>query len=505
MRDIAVSAGLSVTSNGAFGKGIYPSSSGNELVVHSPINGAELGKVKCADAAAYEKVVTDALEVFHEWRLVPAPERGGLIREVGNALRDSKSQLGKLVTAEMGKTLPEGEGEIQEAVDIADFAVGLSRQLYGHSMHSERRNHRMYEQWQPLGVVGVITAFNFPAAVWAWNAMLAAVCGDVVIWKPSELTPLTALAVNSICREVLSKRGFEGVFSLLVGDGPELGQKLAADKRIPLISATGSCRMGRSVASTVAARFGRSILELGGNNAVIVLDDADMKLVVSGLLFGAVGTAGQRCTTVRRVLAHRSVYDSLIEKLKAAYSQVQIGNPLEKGVLMGPLVSSAAVRSYEAALARVGSEGGEVVYGGAVLKDMPSSLYVLPTIVKAHKGMPLLQEETFAPILYVVPIDSLEEAIAINNGVPQGLSSAIFTRNIQAAERFLSQAGSDCGIANVNIGTSGAEIGGAFGGEKDTGGGREAGSDSWKQYMRRQTSTINFGDDMPLAQGIVFG
>ncbi len=505
MRDIALSAGLPGTSEGAFGKGVHQSAAGNELVVRSPIDGAELGRVKCADSAAYEKVVSEAVDVFRQWRLVPAPERGGLIREVGNALRDSKSQLGKLVTAEMGKTLPEGEGEIQEAVDIADFAVGLSRQLYGHSMHSERRNHRMYEQWQPLGVVGVITAFNFPAAVWAWNAMLAAVCGDVVIWKPSELAPLTALAVNSICRDVLSKRGFEGVFSLLVGDGPELGQKLAADKRLPLISATGSCRMGRSVASTVAARFGRSILELGGNNAVIVLDDADMKLVVAGLLFGAVGTAGQRCTTVRRVLAHRSVYDSLIEKLKAAYSQVQIGNPLEKGVLMGPLVSAAAVRSYEAALARVVPEGGEVVYGGSVLKDMPSSLYVLPTIVKAHKNMPLLQEETFAPILYVVPIDSLEEAIAINNGVPQGLSSSIFTRNIQAAEAFLSQAGSDCGIANVNIGTSGAEIGGAFGGEKETGGGREAGSDSWKQYMRRQTSTINFGDDMPLAQGIVFG
>jgi aldehyde dehydrogenase (NAD+) len=404
----------------------------------------------------------------------------------------------------MGKTLGEGEGEIQEAIDIADFAVGLSRQLYGKTMHSERPNHRMYEQWHPLGPVGVITAFNFPAAVWAWNAMIAAVCGDVLIWKPSELTPLTAIAVNNICRSVAAKHGFEGIFSLVVGNGPALGQQLAADRRIPLVSATGSCAMGRSVARTVGERLGRSILELGGNNAVIVLADADMKLVTSGILFGAVGTAGQRCTSIRRVLVERSVADSLVERLVAAYKQVRIGNPLEKGTLMGPLVHRRAVKAYEQALSRVKAEGGEIVYGGRVLTGMPSDLYVEPTIVRAHKGMALLQEETFAPILYVVPVDGVEEAIEINNAVPQGLSSSIFTRNFKAAERFLSHAGSDCGIANVNIGTSGAEIGGAFGGEKETGGGREAGSDSWKQYMRRQTCTLNYGDDMPLAQGIVF-
>jgi aldehyde dehydrogenase (NAD+) len=404
----------------------------------------------------------------------------------------------------MGKILSEGEGEIQEAVDIADFAVGLSRQLCGQTMHSERRNHRMYEQWHPLGAVGVITAFNFPAAVWAWNAMIALVCGDTVIWKPSELTPLTAIAINSVCREVLQPKGFEAVLSLVVGKDARLGEMIAADPRIPLVSATGSCRMGRSVATTVAARFGRSILELGGNNAVIVMDDADEKLVLSGILFGAVGTAGQRCTTIRRAYIHRSRFDAIVTKLVQSYKTIPIGDPLVKGTLMGPLVSESAVESYLSAIRRVTSEGGEVLYGGSLVPNMPSNKYVLPTIVRGKVGMPLMQEETFAPILYVVPFDSLEEAIAENNGVAQGLSSAIFTKNLQHSERFLSHAGSDCGIANVNIGTSGAEIGGAFGGEKETGGGREAGSDSWKQYMRRQTSTINFGDEMPLAQGVVF-
>jgi aldehyde dehydrogenase (NAD+) len=404
----------------------------------------------------------------------------------------------------MGKIAAEGEGEIQEAIDIADFAVGLSRQLYGKTMHSERPNHRMYEQWHPLGIVGVITAFNFPAAVWAWNAMLAAVCGDVVVWKPSELAPLTAVAVNSICRKVAARHGFEGVFSLVVSAGPELGQAIAADRRIPLVSATGSCRMGRLVAEAVGKRLGRSILELGGNNAVVVLDDADMDLVTRGVVFGAVGTAGQRCTSIRRLFVQRGIVEPLIARLAAAYKQVKIGNPLEQGVLMGPLINDAAVKAYSDALSRVDKEGGQIVYGGKVLEGMPSKLYVEPTIVRAKPGMALLQEETFAPILYVVPVDSLEEAIALNNDVPQGLSSAIFTTNVKSAERFLSHGGSDCGIANVNIGTSGAEIGGAFGGEKDTGGGREAGSDSWKQYMRRQTSTINFGNDMPLAQGVVF-
>lgn len=504
MRDILSALGLQDSSPGAFGKSTISSSSGREVRVVSPANGAELGRVAVADGAAYDRVVSDALEVFKEWRKVPAPERGELVRKVGLALRDSKQQLGRLVSAEAGKILSEGEGEIQEAIDIADFAVGLSRQLYGKTMHSERRNHRMYEQWHPLGIVGVITAFNFPAAVWAWNAMIAAVCGDVVVWKPSELTPLTAVAVNSICRQVAKQSGFEGIFSLVVGDGPELGQKLASDVRVPCISATGSCRMGKSVAKTVAERLGRCILELGGNNATIVMPDADMKLVTSGVLFGAVGTAGQRCTTIRRALVHESVMDQFLEKLVAAYKQVRIGDPLVKGTLMGPLIHAGAVDSYRAAVERVSKEGGQVAYGGKVLAGMPSPLYVEPTIVKAHEGMQLLKEETFAPILYVVPIRDVEHGIEINNSVSQGLSSSIFSRNMQSVERFLSVAGSDCGIANVNMGTSGAEIGGAFGGEKETGGGREAGSDSWKQYMRRQTCAINYGDDLPLAQGVVF-
>lgn len=504
MREILSSLGLETTNPGAFGRGVV-TSSGSTLVSASPIDGAELGRVVCTDDTAYDRVVRDAQEVFLEWRKVPAPERGELVRKIGNALRDSKRSLGTLVSLEMGKILTEGEGEVQEAIDIADFAVGLSRQLYGKSMHSERRNHRMYEQWHPLGVIGVITAFNFPAAVWAWNSMIAAVCGDTVVWKPSDLTPLTAVAINSICREVAKERGFEGVFSLVVGNGPELGKRIAADRRIPCVSATGSCRMGRDVARTVGDRLGRSILELGGNNAVIVMDDADMDLVMPGVLFGAVGTAGQRCTTIRRALVHERIYDTFVERLIGAYKQIRIGNPLEKGVLMGPLVSPSAVEAYRAAMARVPQEGGEILYGGKVVSGLPSPLYVEPTIVKAHATMGLVAEETFAPILYVIPFRSVEEAIALNNGVPQGLSSAIFTGNIKAAERFLSAAGSDCGIANVNIGTSGAEIGGAFGGEKDTGGGRESGSDSWKQYMRRQTTTINYGDDAPLAQGVVFG
>ncbi len=505
MREIVSSLGLQATSPGAFGKGVVTSTTESELISRSPINGEELGRIVCADEAAYERVIRDATEVFNEWRKVPAPERGDVVRRIADALRDSKALLGKLVSAEVGKIAAEGEGEVQEAIDIADFAVGLSRQLYGNVMQSERRNHRMYEQWHPLGVVGVITAFNFPAAVWAWNSMIAAVCGDVIVWKPSEEAPLTALAINNICREVARSVGFEGVFSLLVGSGPELGKRLAADRRIPCISATGSCAMGRSVAQAVAQRLGRCILELGGNNAVTVLADADMQLVVPGILFGAVGTAGQRCTSIRRVLVDESVCSTVLEKLKTAYQQVRIGNPLEKGVLMGPLINQRAVDAYNAAVSRVRNEGGEIVYGGRVLSGMPSSLYVEPTLVKARRGMPILQEETFAPILYVVPIRGIEEAIALNNDVPQGLSSAIFTRDFQAVERFLSAHGSDCGIANVNMGTSGAEIGGAFGGEKDTGGGREAGSDAWKQYMRRQTCNINFGNAMPLAQGIVFG
>lgn len=504
MHKIISALNIKERSLGAFGKTEMDIAGAKMLSVRSPIDGKEIAQVQCADLASYDRVVRDSIEVFHEWRKVPAPERGQVIRRIGEALRDSKKDLGRLVSLEVGKILAEGEGEIQEAIDIADFAVGLSRQLYGKTMHSERRQHRMYEQWHPLGPIGVITAFNFPAAVWAWNAMIGAVCGDTIIWKPSELAPLTALAVNSLCREVAKSSGFEGLFSLVVGDGPELGARLAADTRVPCVSATGSCSMGRSVGKVVGERLGRSILELGGNNAVTVLADADMKLVVSGILFGAVGTAGQRCTSIRRAFVHEQVYDECIEKLVTAYRQVKIGNPLENGILMGPLIHQRAVDAYQRAIARVPQEGGEVVYGGNMVPGLPSSFYVEPTIVRARSIIPLMKEETFAPILYVVPIKDVDHAIALNNDVPQGLSSAIFTKDMRAVERFLSQAGSDCGIANVNMGTSGAEIGGAFGGEKDTGGGREAGSDSWKQYMRRQTCNINFGDMMPLAQGIVF-
>ena len=504
MHSILKSVGISSLPAAAFGRAEHVSSSSKRFQVHSPVNGELLAELPSADVALYDKVISEAHEVFKEWRKVPAPERGEIIRQIGNALRDHKTDLGKLVALETGKILAEGDGEIQEAIDIADFSVGLSRQFYGKIIQSERREHRMYEQWHPLGVIGVISAFNFPVAVWAWNAMIAAVCGNVVVWKPSELAPLSALASTLISREVAKKFGFEGVFSLLLEEGPTLGKKMAEDRRVPLVSATGSCAMGRSVAQTVGTRLGKCILELGGNNAVIVLPDADMKLVTAGILFGAVGTAGQRCTSIRRVLVHEKVYEPLIERLKEAYSQVRIGDPLQPGTLMGPLINQRAVDTYKATVAKAIKEGGEVVCGGEVLSGMPSSLYVAPTIIKAKAGMSLLQEEVFAPIMYVVPVKDLNHAIELNNAVPQGLSSSIFTRDMQSVERFLSHAGSDCGIANVNMGTSGAEIGGAFGGEKDTGGGREAGSDSWKQYMRRQTCNINYGDSMPLAQGIVF-
>jgi aldehyde dehydrogenase (NAD+) len=488
----------------AFGKTPYKKPGAKSLRVLSPIDRQPLGEVLCADNSTYDQVANDAVEVFNEWRKVPAPERGEMVRQIANAIRDSKAELGRLVSWETGKILAEGEGEVQEAIDIADFAVGLSRQLYGKIIQSERRDHRMMEQWHPLGPVGVITAFNFPVAVWAWNAMVAAVCGDTIVWKPSDLAPFSALGVNSLCREVAKRFGFEGVFSLVLGEGPEIGKLMAQDKRLPLISATGSCAMGRSVGVAVATRLGRSLLELGGNNAVTVLSDADLNLATAGILFGAVGTAGQRCTSIRRIFVHEQVCDSLIDRLKLAYSQVRIGDPLKSGTLMGPLINERAVETYRAVLKRVPSEGGEVVFGGEVLDSMPSKLYVRPTIVKAKPGMELLQEENFVPIVYVVPVKSLEHAIELNNGVSQGLSSAIFTRDMRAVESFLSATGSDCGIANVNMGPSGAEIGGAFGGEKDTGGGRESGSDSWKQYMRRQTCNINYGDKMPLAQGVVF-
>jgi aldehyde dehydrogenase (NAD+) len=432
--------------------------------------------------------------------MFPAPKRGEIVREIGDELRRSKDDLGMLVTLETGKILAEGKGEVQEMIDIADFAVGLSRQLYGLTIASERPEHRMYEQWQPLGVVGVISAFNFPVAVWSWNALLAAVCGDCVIWKPSLKTPLTAIAVQNICDRVLTRHGWQGVFQLIIGDDAIIGKRLIEDRRIPLISATGSTRMGRIVAETVARRLGRTLLELGGNNGVIVMNDADLDLALRAVLFGAVGTAGQRCTSIRRLFLQRGIAEELTRRLQSAYGRIRIGDPLDEATLMGPLIDAQAVAMMRAALERIRAEGGEILYGGEEL----GGCYVKPALVKARADMPIVQEEVFAPILYLIEFDTLGQAVQWHNSVPQGLSSAIFTTNLISAETFLSARGSDCGIANVNIGTSGAEIGGAFGGEKDTGGGRESGSDAWKAYMRRQTVTINWSEELPLAQGIEF-
>lgn len=495
--------GIQETNRGAYGLNPISCNTAGQLISISPIDGQVLGAVEKTTSDVFNQVVSEATEAFIRWRSVPAPQRGIVIREIAEALRARKSELGALVSKEMGKIKAEGLGEIQEAIDVADFAVGLSRQLYGLSMHSERPGHRMYEQWHPLGVVGVITAFNFPVAVWAWNALIAAVCGDVVLWKPSELAPLCGLAVHKICHEVAARHGHPGLFTLVNG-GAEVGEYISKDARIPLVSATGSCRMGRIVGETVAKRFGRSLLELGGNNAVIVMEDADLKLAVRSIVFGAVGTAGQRCTSIRRVLVQNSIKDELIKRLVAAYGQIKIGDPLADGTLMGPLVSEVAVEGYRQALKEIAEQGGRLLCGGKVLDGMGSKLYVAPTLVESKHSMAIVQKEVFAPITHVIGVESLAEAIKLNNSVPQGLSSAIFSKSLQSAESFLSSAGSDCGIANVNIGTSGAEIGGAFGGEKETGGGRESGSDSWKQYMRRQTVTINYSDDLPLAQGIKF-
>ncbi len=496
--------GLGATNSGAFA-GTWLDAGGETVEVHNPATGTVIGAVTNAGPDDYDRIVSASVEVFEEWRMVPAPKRGDYVRQIGNALRDVRAELGALVTMEMGKIRAEGEGEVQEMIDIADFAVGLSRQLYGLTMASERPRHRMYEQWHPLGPVGVITAFNFPVAVWSWNAFIASVCGDTVIWKPSERSSLTAIAVTKICERVMAGTGFEPVFGLAAGS-PAVGELMTADRRLPLISATGSCRMGGIVGPAVAERYGRSILELGGNNAIIVMDDADLDLATRAVLFAAVGTAGQRCTSLRRLIAHRAIADDLVASLADAYAQVPIGDPMKEGVLMGPLVSSTAVENMMAALDAARDQGGKVVYGGnRVQLDGLGDRFVEPTIVTIGKDAPIVQEETFAPILWVITVDSLHEAIEVHNGVRQGLSSAIFTDSLANAERFLSHAGSDCGIANVNIGTSGAEIGGAFGGEKETGGGREAGSDAWKAYMRRQTTTINWGGDLPLAQGIEFG
>ncbi len=466
----------------------------------NPATGEVIASVFQATVDDYEKVMLASEAAFSDWKKVPAPIRGQLIMEIGNALREKKDVLGSLVSLEMGKIKQEGDGEVQEMIDIADFAVGQSRMLYGKTMHSERQDHRMYEQWHPLGNVGVITAFNFPVAVWAWNACLAAICGDITIWKPSSSTPLCAVAVQNIANEVLKKHGYIGIFNTLIGSGSVVGERMLNDKRVQLVSFTGSTRMGRHVSKVVSERFGKTILELGGNNAIIVDETADMNMVIPAIAFGSVGTAGQRCTSTRRIIVQESRYDELVKRLVSAYEQVNIGDPLAKDTLMGPLVNQNSVSDYKNALEKVKEAGGEILCGGEVLEGN----FVQPTIVKAENHWNIVQKETFAPILYIIAYKALEDAITIHNDVPQGLSSSMFTLNMQNAETFLSSVGSDCGIANINIGTSGAEIGGAFGGEKETGGGRESGSDSWKQYMRRQTNTINWSKELPLAQGITF-
>lgn len=486
--------------------GLKSSNSKKYLSSYSPVDGKLIGQVSITTPREYEKIITSAQTAYQSWRLVPAPKRGEVIRQYGEALRRYKEPLGQLVSYEMGKSLQEGLGEVQEMIDICDFAVGLSRQLYGLTMHSERPGHRMYEQWHPLGVVGVISAFNFPVAVWSWNAMIALICGNVVVWKPSEKVPLCSVACQNIFRQILIEHQLpEGLINIINGDYT-VGEMMTKDARLPLISATGSVRMGKIVGATVAGRLGRSLLELGGNNAIIITPSADLKIVVTGAIFGAIGTAGQRCTSTRRLIIHESIYDQVAAALKKAYSQVKIGDPLNTANHMGPLIDKDAVQKYEHALQLIKQQGGKLLVRGGVLEGpgYSSGCYVKPAIAEVTPDLPIVHEETFAPILYIMTYKTVEEAIAIQNNVPQGLSSAIMTDSVRESELFLSAAGSDCGIANVNIGTSGAEIGGAFGGEKETGGGRESGSDSWKAYMRRQTNTINYSKTVPLAQGIKF-
>ncbi len=507
MHDILMKFGMEEVNPGAGTGGTWISCSGDVLESISPVDGSRLGKVTQASSSDYIRVSTLAKRAFIEWRMMPAPKRGDIVRQIGNAVRAYKRDLAELLSLEMGKIVAEAEGEIQEMIDICDFAVGQSRMLYGLSMHSERPMHRMYEQWHPLGPIGVITAFNFPVAVWAWNAMIAMIAGDTVIWKPSSKTFLIAIAVMKIMEQVIKDNGLpEGILNIVIGNRKEVGEPLINDSRLPLISATGSVDMGRHVGKTVAARMGNTLLELGGNNAVIVTQNADQDLAVRAILFGAVGTAGQRCTTIRRIIAHKDIFNPLKKSLIKAYHQVVIGDPLKEDVLMGPLVDKDAVSTMQQALKTLKNLGGKVLHGGEVLSGglFDTGTYVTPCICEAKNDYPIIQEETFAPILYMISYENIEEAIKYNNDVPQGLSSAIFSNDIRESELFLSYMGSDCGIANVNIGTSGAEIGGAFGGEKDTGGGRESGSDSWKTYMRRQTNTINWSREMPLAQGIKF-
>ncbi len=498
MAEVLEALEIEPLNSGACGSEWLATLSGGEIESFNPSDGSAIAKIQVAGPREYDQVVRQAAAMFPSWRMIPAPRRGEIVREIGNELRRFKAELGALVSIEMGKILAEGQGEVQEMIDMADFAVGLSRQLYGLTMHSERPGHRMYEQWHPLGVIGVISAFNFPVAVWAWNAMIAAVCGDCVVWKPSSQTPLCAIAVQKICNRVFERHGVRGVFNLVIGR--EVGERMLEDRRLPLISFTGSSQVGIHVAEVVGRRLGRTILELGGNNGIIVMNDANLDLALRAVVFGAVGTAGQRCTTTRRLFLQRGIAGRMTEALIAAYKQVKIGNPLDEATVMGPLVSRDAVADMLQGLEIIQQQGGEILYGGRHL----GGSFVEPALVRAKPGMPIVKEEIFAPILYLIEFDSLEEALDQHNAVPQGLSSAMFTTNMLAAETFLSHRGSDCGIANINIGTSGAEIGGAFGGEKDTGGGREAGSDSWKAYMRRQTNTINWSSDLPLAQGIKF-
>jgi aldehyde dehydrogenase (NAD+) len=502
--------GISNVNNGACTGTKWLDTKGQDTGSISPIDGKTIAKITNASMDDYEKIISTAQEAFLEWRKWPAPKRGEVVRQIGEALRNNKEDLGYLVTLEMGKVYQEGLGEVQEMIDICDFAVGQSRLLNGFTMHSERKEHRMYDQYHPLGIVGLITSFNFPVAVWAWNSMIAAIAGDVVVWKPSSKTPLTAIAVQNIIADTLKKNEVpEGVFNMIIAKSSVLGDNFAADRRIPLFSVTGSTAVGQRINAIVGKRLGKTIMELGGNNAVIISQHANLEMAIKSVVFGAVGTAGQRCTSTRRLIIHESIFDSVKEKLVAAYESVaeKIGNPFDPNVLVGPMIDATAVEAFTNALTEAEKEGGRIVFGGEVLNGDKycCNNYVVPALVEAENHFAIVQEETFAPILYLIRYKSIDEAIRLNNEVPQGLSSSIFTQNLIEAEKFLAEAGSDCGIANVNIGTSGAEIGGAFGGEKDTGGGRESGSDSWKTYMRRQTNTINYSSELPLAQGIKFG
>lgn len=506
MQNVLQELGIASKNSGASTGNEWAEGNGKLIASFSPVDGKKIAEVSSCTEQAYEHIITTAQNAFLQWRMWPSPKRGDVVRQIGEELRKNKEVLGKLVSYEMGKSLQEGYGEVQEMIDICDFAVGLSRQLHGLTMHSERPGHRMYEQWHPLGIVAVISAFNFPVAVWSWNAMLAWVCGDVIVWKPSEKTPLCGIACQNIVAKVFKQNNVpEGVCNLVVG-GSDLGERIANDKRIPLVSATGSIRMGKSVGAAVGARLGRSLLELGGNNAIIISKDADLEMALVGCLFGAVGTAGQRCTTTRRLIIHEDVYDQFKNKLVNAYRQLKIGNPLDEKNHVGPLIDKDAVQNYMNAIEKCKAEGGSFAVEGGVLEGegFETGCYVKPCIAEVQPHFEIVKHETFAPILYLMKYKTFDEAIAIQNGVPQGLSSAVMTLNLREAEQFLSTVGSDCGIANVNIGTSGAEIGGAFGGEKETGGGRESGSDAWRIYMRRQTNTINYSTKLPLAQGIRF-